>query len=634
MDRNRSHIPSGAMLPWRGAQKPAVPRGMHAWLQLPSALLQTRYRLKAIERTFGEAEEAAAIQAVLRQWGTREHEFHAHYLIAQPHAGEPCYHISEYVQRCVAGELAIAERLRGRTMLHLYQTEEQGTPDLLSATGVSVFIEQVLLAYLNAHGKASLIGFACELPRFLSILESEADSVPWSRTLENAVQSYLPLVFYETYDSAAVRSTFWRAVTMQFANCFLAGVRDFCHQEGLRFAVSISESARTLEFELGAMLTEVDCPVLHLSDKQIARLESAPTGGTVRQREFLESAPIGGTTRQRARFQSSPIGGTARPRGFLESAPTGGTARRFVVAKWVSSNARYAGLSRKGSGQLKQSLQDVALGFNLSVSGSPSPFREELLAIGHPKRQLLMLAPTQSLWTKPDEKQWNYLTKGWGWLCQTVSQLGYDFRIVSEGELRLATVDKKCRGLYFNEPADVYRVVLLPSCISLQEETVNCLRAFTKAKGKLIANEPVPYLLNGRIGLKPYPLEQLIYGRRTTILRGPLGEREAALKKYLRKWVTRVISVYAKPENEPTLALRLQHRVTEEAELFYLYNATREPIDVLIEIRDTSKSVEEYCLLEGTRTALDFWHADGQTYLNCAFAPEQARLFVRRNSTR
>ncbi|RKU36786.1 hypothetical protein C6495_02975 [Candidatus Poribacteria bacterium] len=577
------------MLPWRGAQKPAVPRGMHAWLQLPSALLQTRYRLKAVERTFGEAEEAAAIQAVLRQWGTREHEFHAHYLIAQPHAGEPCYHISEYVQRCVAGELAIAERLRGRTMLHLYQTEEQGTPDLLSATGVSVFIEQVLLAYLNAHGKASLIGFACELPRFLSILESEPDSVPWSRTLENAVQSYLPLVFYETYDSAAVRSTFWRAVTMQFANCFLAGVRDFCHQEGLRFAVSISESARTLEFELGAMLAEVDCPVLHLSDKQIARLESAPTGRT---------------------------------------------ARRFVVAKWVSSNARYAGLSRKGSGQLKQFLQDVALGFNLSVSGSPSPFREELLAIGYPKRQLLMLAPTQSLWTKPDEKQWNYLTKGWGWLCQTVSQLGYDFRIVSEGELRLATVDKKCRGLYFNEPADVYRVVLLPSCISLQEETVNCLRAFTKAKGKLIANEPVPYLLNGRIGLKPYPLEQLIYGRRTTILRGPLGEREAALKKYLRKWVTRVISVYAKPENEPTLALRLQHRVTEEAELFYLYNATREPIDVLIEMRGTSKSVEEYCLLEGTRTALDFWHADGQTYLNCAFVPEQARLFVRRNSTR
>ena len=124
MDRNRSHIPSGAMLPWRGAQKPAVPRGMHAWLQLPSALLQTRYRLKAVERTFGEAEEATAIQAVLRQWGTREHEFHAHYLIAQPHAGEPCYHISEYVQRCAAGELAIAERLRGRTMLHLYQTEE------------------------------------------------------------------------------------------------------------------------------------------------------------------------------------------------------------------------------------------------------------------------------------------------------------------------------------------------------------------------------------------------------------------------------------------------------------------------------------------------------------------------------
>ena len=593
MDTNRSHIPSGTVLPWRGAQKPVVPRGTRAWIQLPSALLQTRYRLKRVERTFGESEDARIIQAVLRQWEAQEHEFHEHYLIAQPHAGEPCYQISEYVQRCVAGELAIAERLRGRTVLHLYQTEGQNTTNLLSANGVSVFIEQVLMRYLNAHAKASLIGFACELPRFLSILESDSDSVPWDRTLEDAVQTYLPLVFYETYDSAAVRNAFWRAVTTQFANCFLAGVRDFCHQEGLRFAVSIAESARTLEFELGAMLAEVDCPILHLSNERKARFQSASAGSTT---------------------------------------------RRFVVAQWVSGNARYAGLSRQRAAHLKEALQeawqDVALGFNLSVSEKPPPICEELVAIGHPKRQLLMLAPTQSLWTKPDEKQWNYLTKAWGWLCQTVSQLGYDFRIVSEGELRLATVDKKRRGLYFTDSTDVYRIVLLPSCISLQEETVNCLRAFTKAKGRLIANEPVPYLLNGRIGLKPYPLEQLIYGRRTTILRGPLDERAAALKKYLRKWVTRVISVYARPDNKPTLALRIQHRVTETAELFYLYNAANEPIDVLIEVHGASESVEEFCLLEGTKTAFDFWHADGKTYLNCPFAPEQARLFVRRNRTR
>lgn len=594
MDINRSDIPSGALLPWRGTQTSAVPRGTRAWIQLPSALLETRYRLNAIERTFGESEEPVAIQGMLRQW-----EQHQHYLIAQPHADAPCYHISEYVQRCVAGDLAIAERLRGRTVLHLCQTEVRELPDLLSADGASEFIKQVLIGYLKSHGKASLIGFACELPRFLSILEADTAAVPWSPTLADAVEEYLPLVFYETYDSAAVRSAFWRAVTTQFANCFLAGVRDFCHQEGLRFAVSIQESARALEFELGAVLAKVDCPILHLSDRQIARFQSAPTGGTVRQR---------------ARFQSAPT--------------VGGTARRFVVAKWICGNARYAGISRKGSHQ----LNDVALGFNLWVSDSPSPLCENLLATGHPKKQLLMLAPTQSLWTKPDEKQWNSVTKAWGWLCQTVAQLGYDFRIVSEQELRLTVIDRQRRGLSFPSPTeDVYRVFLLPSCISLQEETVNCLRAFTKAKGKLIANEPVPYLLNGRIGLKPYPLEQLIYGRRTTILRGPLGEREATLKKYLRKWVTPVLSVYAKPMNEPTLALQFQHRVTEDAALFYLYNAESEPIDVLIEMRGTSKSVEEFCLLEGARTAVDFWHADGKTYLNAAFTPEQARLFVCRN---
>ena len=51
-----------------------------------------------------------------------------------------------------------------------------------------------------------------------------------------------------------------------------------------------------------------------------------------------------------------------------------------------------------------------------------------------------MVAPTQSLWTKPDEKQWSGLTKAWGWLCQSVWELGYDFRIVSEQELGSAEI--------------------------------------------------------------------------------------------------------------------------------------------------------------------------------------------------
>ena len=410
----------------------------------------------------------------------------------------------------------------------------------------------MLTGYLKAYGKKHLVGFTCELPNFLSlvnVLGAGTSSVPWSPTLPDTageiLTKYLPLVFYETYNSAAVRNTFWRELTTRFATCFLGGVRAFCHQEGLRFALSIPASAKALEFELGAMLAHVDCPILKTTEID--------------------------------------------------------TPKRFAVAKWVCSNTQYVGISRKNTDKTNRRtvLEDASLGFNLwinrdSAATLKSTSITERLSRGYPKRPLLMVAPTQSLWTKPDEKQWNGLTKTWGWLCQSVWELGYDFRIVSEQELRSAEiVSTRGRGSrsggisFFNDQTgttEVYSVVLLPSCVSLQEETVKCLRAFTKAKGRLIANEPIPYLLNGRIGLEPYPLEQLIYGRRTTILRGPLNDKKAKLEKCLRKWVCPAVSVYLKPNNTATNTVRVHHRDAEEFELFYLFHTGTEPIDVLIEM--------------------------------------------------
>ena len=606
---------AGSTLLWRGAQEAAVHRselthllrrGERAWVSLPSALLETRYQLNAVEQSFGDAETTTAIQAKLRQSHRQNGAgYNQHYLIAQPHADVPCYNISEYVERCVAGDLAIAERLRGRTVIHLYQTEA-AAEDLLNSTGVSRFVKRVLVDYLKTYGKKHLIGFTCELPKFLSlasVLGTGTTSVPWSPTLletaEGTLTTHLPLVFYETYNSAAVRNTFWSELTTRFATCFLRGVRDFCHQERLQFALSLRASAKALEFELGAMLAQVDCPILNATEID--------------------------------------------------------TPKRLVIAKWVCSDTQYAGISRKASQKTDKRtvLEEASLGFNLWIHSDQTTVPKsstltQKLSRGYPKRPLLMVAPTQSLWTKPDEKQWKGLTKAWGWLCQSVWELGYDFRIVSEQELGSAEISQAYRGLrdnaggtgkrdnrsgglsFPNDRADIkeiYNVILLPSCVSLQEETVKCLRAFTKAKGRLIADDPIPYLLNGRIGLEPYPLEHLIYGRRTTILRAPKNEKIAKLEKCLRKWVNCPVSVYMKPNNEETNVVQAHHRVAEGYELFYLFNRGTESIDALIEIQGKASHVTEWDLFKGTEEIVDFWHANGRTYLNSTFTVKQGRLF-------
>ena len=597
---------AGRMLLWRGTRKEAghraelthlLRRGERAWVSLPTELLETRYQLNAIEQSFGEAETTTAIQAKLHQSHLPNSvELSQHHLIAYPQADAPCYNISEYVQRCIAGDLAVAERLRGRTVIHLYQTEE-ASEDLLNSTGVSRFLKRVLVDYLKIYGKKHLIGFTCELPKFLSlasVLGAGITSVPWSPTLletaEETLTTYLPLVFYETYNSAAIRNTFWSELTTRFAICFLRGVRDFCHQERLQFALSLPASARALEFELGTMLAHVDCPILNATEID--------------------------------------------------------TPKRLVIAKWVCSDTQYAGISRKTSQKTDRRtvLEDASLGFNLWIHKDRRAVSESVtitqkLSHGYPKRPLLMVAPTQSLWTKPDEKQWNGLTKAWGWLCQSVWELGYDFRIVSEQELGSAEIVRaggtgkrgtKSGGLSLTNDQsgvnEIYNVILLPSCISLQEETVKRLRAFTKAKGRLIADEPIPYLLNGRIGLEPYPLEQLIYGRRTTILRGPQNEKIVKLERCLHKWVNCRVSVYVKPDNEETNVVQVHHRTADKSDIFYLFNKGPEPIDTLIEIQGEASRVTEWDLFKGTEETVDFWHANGRTYLNSTFTVKQGRL--------
>lgn len=596
---------AGNMLLWRGSHEATahraeltrlLRRGKSAWVSLPSTLLKTRYQLNAVEQSFGNTETTAAIQAKLHrahlQNGT---EFSQHYLIAHPNTDAPCYNISDYVQRCVAGDLAIAERLRGRTVIHLYQTGAVAE-DLLDNTGVSRFVKRVLVDYLKAYGKKHLIGFTCELPRFLSlanVLRTGATSMPWSPTLlettEETLATYLPLIFYETYNSAAVRNTFWKELTTRFAICFLRGMRDFCHQERLRFALSLPASAKALELELGAMLAEVDCPILNTTEID--------------------------------------------------------TPKRLIIAKWVCSNTQHACISRKASRKMDRQtiFEDASLGFNLWMNRNQVKVPEftaatQALSRGYPKRSLLMVAPTQSFWTKPDEKQWSGLTKAWGWLCQSVWELGYDFKIVSEQQLISAEIVSKGKHgakkgglLFLNDSAsiqEIYNVVLLPSCISLQEETVKTLSAFTKAKGRLIADEPIPYLLNGRIGLEPYPLERLIYGRRTTILRGPQNEKLAKLQKSLRKWVNCPVSVYVKPDNKETNLIQVHHRVGEESEIFYLFNRGTEQIDTLVELHRKVSDVTEWDLFTGTKETVDFWHANGKAYLNSSFITKQGRLFV------
>ena len=577
---------------------------MAAWLLLDTVTAGTRFWLNFVEHSFNQTAEREAVQNQLRRWGGTSQTSDRIYLLAEASADSPCYDITDYIQRCVDGDLSVADRLKGRTIFRLYQAETP-TYDLLSQPGIRALVHQVLERYVHEFDdliEDSVAGFCCDFPTFLSPLKVPSTTIPWSNgfgeTLEAELLAHLPLIYYETYDSATIRSLFWEQLTQQFAKVCIGGLREFAHQRNLQFAVNFPSTAKALEVDIGTVLKAADRPILDAN-----RLNNP--------KPFLIAKQIA-SRRQSEQSRFEPPAGSVQ----ISLCRSDSHANRFVADSALGFNSWIRNADRNTS--------KVTLGSN-EVS-----YFSQFLSIGVPKRSVLVISPIHSLWTKPDPKGWNWLVKEWSWLCQTIWEFGYDFDIASETDIATAEVSKSDRALRLN--GGYYSSVLLPPCLALQEKTVEGLTQFVKARGWLIAIDPVPYLLNGRIGLDPYPLERLLYRRRTAILRGPTNEKAAALERLLQKQITLPIQIYAKPDNTPTRTIVAQHREFGDIDLFYLFNRGEQSIETLIEIQWES-AVEEWDPISGERQVLSHWHADGKTYAQLSFDCGQGRFIVARRDS-
>ena len=575
-----------------------------AWLSLDTVTAGTRFWLNFAEHSFDQTAGREAIQNQLRSWVHTSQTSDRIYLLAQANADAPCYDITDHTQRCVDGDLSVADRLRGRTIFRLYQTEMQGY-DLLSHQGVGRLAHQVLEGYIHEFHDliaGAVIGFCCDFPTFLSPLKVPATSIPWSdafgETLDAELLAHLPLIYYETYDSATIRSLFWEQLTQQFAKICGEGLREISHQWNLQFAINFPSTAKTLEVDIGTVLKAADRPILNAN-----KLD--------KPKPFLIAKQIA-SRRQSEQNRFEPLENS----GQISLCRSDSHANRFVADAALGFNSwMLDGYHNKS---------------NLASGSNEVPYFSQVLSIGVPKRSVLVLSPIHSLWTKPDPKGWNWLVKEWSWLCQTIWEFGYDFDIVSETELATAEVSKSDRVLCLN--GEYYSSVLLPPCLALQEKTVEVLTQLVKARGGLIAIDPVPYLLNGRIGLDPYPLERLLYRWRTAILRGPTNEKAAALERLLKKQIKLPMQIYAKPENTPTRAIITHHRESADLDLFYLFNRGEGAIETLIEIQ-WQVTVEEWDSTNGARHERSHWYADRKTYTQLSFDCGQGRFIVARRDS-
>jgi len=524
------------------------------------------------------------------------------------------YHnITEQFLKCLSGDLKISSKLVGRTIFCLYyESQIQGqNMDILSSEGVDTLITKMYEPYASMfkhYFGETIIGFCIEPPDFLSCEPANLDKLPWTPEFPNyfsKIKNYnlmelLPLLFYDSYDSASVRHDFWEVLTLRFAEVCIARMRDWAFGYGIKLALTQPLLARSLTRNPLPLFTEGDIPALHEPDGK-SNLQSSK-----HLILFKQAVSIAEQFRK----------------PYVLFRTSGNPHTEASLVKWVN-DLHWASIS--GCNRFTNSFR-----YNDPMSKTFDAYLRRLsyiLSCGQRCRNLLVLNPIGSLWVKFGHKDYHWINSE---LASISEELIHSHRDFDFGDENLIAVfgQVKRRGKKLTIGDTSYSVVLIPPCINLQGKTVDMLRRFTSARGKLIAMEPLPYLMDGRTGDYPYPLERLLQSRRTTILRGTREEKLRQLKMLLDEKITKVgIKIYARPENLQARSILKHHRKHEELDICLLLNTDQNQTDALIEI-NSELHVEEWSLESGKKYEPVQWHADNKTYAELQFAPWQARLLI------
>ena len=560
------------------------------------------------------------------------------FLQSEDTPAKPYHNITEPFVKCLSGDLKTSSKLVGRTIFCLhYESQIQGQnmqtttaenqrrrqfeaersehdfvlADILSSEGVDALITKVYEPYASMfkdYFSETIIGFCIEPPDFLSCEPANLDKLPWtpefphyfSKIKNYNLMELLPLLFYDSYDSASVRHDFWEVLTLRFAEVCIARLRDWGFGYGIKLALTQPLLARSLTRNPLPLFTEADIPTLcepdgksnlHYSKRLILFKQAVSIAGQFRKPYIL--------------FRTS-----------------GNPHTEASLVKWVN-NLHWASIS--GCNRFANSFR-----YDDPMSKTFDAYLRRLsyvLSCGKRCRNLLMLNPIGSLWVKFGHQDYHWINSELASISEALIHSHHDFDFGDEN-LIAAFGQVKRRGKKLTIGDTSYSVVLIPPCINLQGKTVDMLRRFTSARGKLIAMEPLPYLMDGRTGDYPYPLERLLQSRRTTILRGAREEKLRQLKILLDEKVAKVsIEIYARPENLQARSILKHHRRHEELDICLLLNTDQNQTDALIEINSESH-VEEWSLESGKKYEPVQWHADNKTYAELQFAPWQARLLI------
>ena len=428
--------------------------------------------------------------------------------------------------------------------------------DYLNPEATRAFLKTTHEVYKEMFGHEfgkTVLGFFGDEPDYTGFM-------PWTPSLLDEfrakkgydLQPYLPLLFTPklTPELWRVKADYWDVWSGIFSNSFFGVQADWCAQNNLEYLVHLNHEELMLNLARGEDLIRNEGDFFR--DMRHVQVPGVDNLSQLRPDLVNREDPSYSTNNNFPKLASSAAHLFGRPKAWTEEGGGLGQDGKFQLdyqlVEGMTAMQLQGALGRGMSGAAEPPAPSPAFPLLAAYTNRAG----YLMSIGRPAAQVALYHPANSMWLG-DEEADRSTTK----LSKQLLEHQIDFDYMDEQSLSsVATLEK---GGFRNLSGQVYRAVIIPSSTVISSASLERLKAFAAAGGKVIFEGSTPTMVVEKTFLHPTAAPDLSFA-----VLEPAGDITAA-----------VVAALPVPDvslDQPCPPVKYTHRSWRDADLYFFFN--------------------------------------------------------------
>jgi hypothetical protein len=432
--------------------------------------------------------------------------------------------------------------------------------DYLNPDATRAFLKTTHEVYKELFGAEfgkTVLGFFGDEPDYTGF-------IPWTPALLETFQSqkgydlqpYLPLFFAPkiTPETWRVKADYWDVWSGIFRESFYGVQADWCVKNNLEYLVHLNHEELMFNLSRGEDLIRNEGDFFR--DMRFVPIPGIDNLNQLRPDAVNKEDPTYATNNNFPKLASSAAHLFGRNKAWTEEGGSLGVEGKFQLdyqlVRGMTLMQLQGALGRGGMDSAVASAPPPAMPLLAWYTNRAA----YLMSIGRPAAQVALYHPANSMWLG-DEEADRSTTR----LSKELLEHQVDFDYLDEQSL--ASVATLENGGLRNLSGQVYRAVIVPSSVVITRASLDRLRAFAAAGGKVVFVGHVPEMVMEKTFLHPAGAPDLSFA-----VHEPAGAITAA-----------VLQALPKPDvalDRPSAAIKYTHRTWSDADLYFFFNESDE----------------------------------------------------------